>query len=204
MVTRTALERTAEVRPAYVLLLVVKSGHVGSEWFAELVAKQSVATFKHEANACVRGVQLVSGLITGAGCPKVPVRKNISLPLLGLSFNVGAFSETAMETWAAALQATPPTVPIIVTSLTRTNDRLKMSSALFDDTPPNLPIWCLQLTSERHLRSLEACRGLRSPPQAAPKFPLFTTRHQCSEVGVVYLPSPGTRPAEPRAHSDYV
>ena len=161
------MERTAEVRPAYVLLLVVKSGHVGSEWFAELVAKQSVATFKHEANACVRGVQLVSGLITGMGCPKVPVRKNISLPLLGLSFNVGAFSETAMETWAAALQATPPTVPIIVTSLTRTNDRLKMSSALFDDTTQSA-----RLVPPAHLRARPAqLGGLPWPPQLASRRP---------------------------------
>ena len=105
----------------YVLLLVVKSGHVGSEWLAELVHKQRFGAFKHEANACVRSQQLVSGLITGAGCSKISIRDNSSLPLMGLSFNVGQFSESAMETWKAALHATPPTVPIMVVSLTRTN-----------------------------------------------------------------------------------
>ena len=105
----------------YVLLLVVKSGHVGSEWFGELVNKQRFGAFKHEANACVRSQQLVSGLVTGAGCSKIPIRDNSSLPLMGLSFNVGAFGENAIETWKAALHATPPTVPIMVVSLTRTN-----------------------------------------------------------------------------------
>ena len=105
----------------YVLLLVVKSGHVGSEWLAQLVHKQRFGAFKHEANACVRSQQLVSGLVTGAGCSKIPIRDNSSLPLMGLSFNVGAFGENAIETWKAALHATPPTVPIMVVSLTRTN-----------------------------------------------------------------------------------
>ena len=105
----------------YVLLLVVKSGHVGSEWLAELVHKQRFGAFKHEANACVRSQQLVSGLLTGAGCSKISIRDNSSLPLMGLSFNVGQFNEGAMETWKAALHATPPTVPIMVVSLTRTN-----------------------------------------------------------------------------------
>jgi len=107
--------------PPYVLLLVVKSGHVGSEWLAELVHKQRFGAFKHEANACVRSQDLVSGLITGAGCSKVSTRDNSSLPLLGLSFNVGAFGESAIATWKAALNATPPTMPIMVVSLTRTN-----------------------------------------------------------------------------------
>ena len=107
--------------PPYVLLLVVKSGHVGSEWLAELVHKQRFGAFKHEANACVRSQDLVSGLITGAGCSKVSNRDNSSLPLLGLSFNVGAFGESAIATWKAALNATPPTMPIMVVSLTRTN-----------------------------------------------------------------------------------
>ena len=105
----------------YVLLLVVKSGHVGSDWLAELVNKQRFGAFKHEANACVRSQQLVSGLVTGAGCSKISIRDNSSLPLMGLSFNVGAFGENAIETWKAALHATPPTVPIMVVSLTRTN-----------------------------------------------------------------------------------
>ena len=105
----------------YVLLLVVKSGHVGSEWLAQLVHKQRFGAFKHEANACVRSQQLVSGLVTGAGCSKVSIRDNSSLPLLGLSFNGGMFGENALETWKAALHATPLTVPIMVVSLTRTN-----------------------------------------------------------------------------------
>ena len=63
----------------------------------------------------------MSGLITGAGCSKVSTRDNSSLPLLGLSFNVGAFGESAIATWKAALNATPPTMPIMVVSLTRTN-----------------------------------------------------------------------------------
>ena len=105
----------------YVLLLVVKSGHVGSDWLAELVNKQRFGAFKHEANACVRSQQLVSGLVTGAGCSKITIRDNSSLPLLGLSFNGGMFGESAIETWKAALHATPPTVPIMVVSLTRTN-----------------------------------------------------------------------------------
>ena len=105
----------------YVLLLVVKSGHVGSEWLAQLVHKQRFGAFKHEANGCVRSQQLVSGLVTGAGCSKIPIRDNSSLPLLGLSFNGGMFGESAIETWKAALHATPPTVPIMVVSLTRTN-----------------------------------------------------------------------------------
>ena len=92
--------------PPYVLLLVVKSGHVGSEWLAELVHKQRFGAFKHEANACVRSQDLVSGLITGAGCSKVSTRDNSSLPLLGLSFNVGAFGDGAIATWTAALHAT--------------------------------------------------------------------------------------------------
>ena len=105
--------------PPYVLLLVVKSGHVGSEWLAELVHKQRFGAFKHEANACVRSQDLVSGLITGAGCSKVWDRNatvrpkyqrygnNSSLSLLGLSFNDGAFGESATKTWTAALHATP-------------------------------------------------------------------------------------------------
>ena len=90
-------------------------------WLAELVHKQRFGAFKHEANACIRSQDLVSGLITGAGCSKVSTRDNSSLPLLGLSFNVGAFGESAIATWKAALNATPPTMPIMVVSLTRTN-----------------------------------------------------------------------------------
>jgi hypothetical protein len=41
----------------------------------------------------------VSGLITGAGCSKVSNRDNSSLPLLGLSFNDGAFGVSAIATW---------------------------------------------------------------------------------------------------------
>jgi hypothetical protein len=45
------LAHAVDVAAVYVLLLVVKSGHVGSEWLAELVHKQRFGAFKHEANA---------------------------------------------------------------------------------------------------------------------------------------------------------
>lgn len=116
-----------DATPPYSLLVLVKHGHVGSEWFASLVEKQPLAAFKHEANSCVRTADMILDLVTGGGCYRItqkrldPTHSNGPTPLLGLSLNIGAFSVPAQAEWRAALGSTPATVPIIVASLTRTN-----------------------------------------------------------------------------------
>lgn len=116
-----------DATPPYALLVLVKNGHVGSSWFASLVEKQPLAAFKHEANSCVRTADLILDLVTGGGCDRVsqkrlgPSDADRPTPLLGLSFNMGAFSAPALAEWRVALNSTPATVPIVVASLTRTN-----------------------------------------------------------------------------------
>ena len=61
---------------------------------------------------------------------------------------------------------------------------MKLASALLMSTPPHLPAWWLLgrrpllRTPERRLSSLAACRGLSSPPQAAPKVSISPSNQQ--------------------------